>query len=283
MKYLIRKIINKLYTVYLKGKKVLPRWLLIKILKQDKLEDERIILDKIRDQSIRLWYFFDSDIGRSLYLTGSFENETLSLIKKIIKPGDVIFDIGANIGQYSVFMSKCLADSGIIYAIEPYKKNIQLIEKNIATNKVSNVSVHQIAIAEVSGPTILRVYSDYAYNSLLLIDRKKLLREEMVEGQTLDDFVEKNRITRIDLIKIDIEGFELSAFKGAVKTLKKLKPAIITEIQPLNMKALGIGRQDILDYLSALGYNAFLITDRGLRQATEPLSGQFENYYFTQN
>lgn len=283
MKYLIRKIINKLHTVWLKKVNILPFWLLIKILKQDKLGVERIVLDKIRDQDIRLWYFFDSDIGRSLYLTGSFENETLSLIKQIIRPGNVIFDIGANIGQFSVFMSKCLAGSGIVYAIEPYGKNIQLIKKNIEINKVNNISIHQIAIAEASGPTILRVYSDYAYNSLLLIDRKKLLREETVEAQTLDDFVEKNRITRIDLLKIDIEGFELSAFKGAVETLKKLKPAIIAEIQPLNIKALGIGRQDIIDYLSVFGYEAFLITNRGLRLANEASSGQFENYYFKQN
>lgn len=280
IKYLIRKIINKIGKLLFKEKINFLSMFLIAVIKKDQQHGKIIILDKIEDGLIKLWYFFTSDIGRSLYLNGNFEHETTIFLKKIIKSGDIILDIGANIGQFSVIMSMFSGSSGKIYAIEPYDKNISLIKKNIEINDIVNIYVHKVAIADKNGRMIFRIYDDYAYNSFLLIDRKKLLKEDSVECQTIDAFIEQNKITKLDLIKIDIEGYELPAMKGAENTLNKFRPGIIAEIQPLNLKSIGLGWRDIIDYLAAKDYEAFVITDDGLKNIDEELDARYENYYF---
>ena len=90
---------------------------------------------------------------------------------------------------------------------------------------------------------------------------------EEIEITTLDNFVKKNKIQRIDFIKCDVEGFELSVFKGAKKTLRKFKPVVFVEIEERHTKKYKINPQDVLDFFKNIGYKSYSVKKDKIERA----------------
>jgi len=161
-----------------------------------------------------------------------FEPKTTNLLLKI--KGDTFIDIGAHIGRYTILLSKNFKR---IIAIEPVKDSFNVLRKNILLNRLKNVKVINFAIGEKERITKIYINKENLGASSL-IEKSKNCTEQKVKMISLDKLIKSLKIKKIDVIKIDVEGYELNVLKGAKKLLKKFRPLIIIEIRKKHKKKI---------------------------------------------
>lgn len=195
------------------------------------------------------------------------EEHDLKLFLSMAKEAQTILDIGANTGLYSILTAKA-NPSSVIHAIEPYLTNYNRLNKNLELNGAGNVVTYPIALGEQEGQLSFSVpKADIVTDvSSFDISFSKKFHPELewvktnVDVTTLDAFTSK-LATKIDLIKCDVEGFEISVFKGALKTLEQHKPVVLFEC------FLDEERKQFFDMiLSNYGYTLYLVLTEGLVQ-----------------
>jgi FkbM family methyltransferase len=158
-----------------------------------------------------------------------------------VKPDWTIIDVGANIGYYTLLFSQ-LAPKGVVHAIEP-TNTIAMLRKNLLHHKCQNVLVHKLAMGRATGKFkdgIYRVWGstpDVADYSFI----------------TLDDFIEREKLSRVDAVKIDVDSYDFEVLHGAVKTMKRLNPYIMVELNYALAKR-GQNAADALKWLKSMGY-----------------------------
>jgi len=224
---------------------------------------------------------------RPLYT--SFKNRQdafeIKLLEKYIKPGDIVLDIGANIGYYALILSELVGKKGRVHCFEPDKKNYDHLRK--ATQKTSNIFINNKA----AGPKTenIKIYTSKNLN----VDHRTYKPEEYdqeleIEAISMDDYVLKN-ITeeggRIDFIKMDIQGFEMQAMRGMEKLLKKnAELKLISEFWPYGLKKAGSSAADYFKFLTANGFNCYLLKKNSLEKLSlekvTSLEGLGEEHYF---
>jgi FkbM family methyltransferase len=193
------------------------------------------------------WYYFSS--VPSFYF-GHFEIKKVKLFVKDCLNKKNILDIGANTGYYSLLASKYSSDNCRIYAFEPSLRNFDGLNKNIDCNNLKNVKTYQKAITDKNGEVFLKE------NSIGVLDTvNNLVGDYMVKSISIDSFCEENNIYP-DLIKMDIEGAELDALRGALNTLDKYSPIIFLSAHSEELE------RDCLSLLKKLNYSYYRIEDR---------------------
>lgn len=172
---------------------------------------------------------YDKGISRELILLGTREIEHILFLKNELKAGMTVLDIGANIGYYSVMMGKLVGEKGVIYSVEPALSNIQLLDLNVRLNKLENiVSTFHMGISNISGNGEFyesekanwhtfypKVHSGTTTESL--VDKSPVSTPVM----TIPDFIADKK--PIDLIRMDVEGFEVEIFDGMKSLLENMK------------------------------------------------------------
>jgi FkbM family methyltransferase len=187
-----------------------------------------------------------------------YERETVMLCRRIIKPGMTTLDIGAHIGYFTRLFSMLIGKEGKVYAFEPHPENFHLLQTN--TSRFSNVFLSNKAISDANG--VNRLFMSNANSgSHSLFQSVVMLRNHTAspslerELVTLDTFWEESGRPSIDFIKMDIEGAEPRALKGAQQLLRHNKKlTLITEFCPANLRAGGTEPEEFLDLLSVLGF-----------------------------
>ena len=139
----------------------------------------------------------------------------------IVEPklGDIVFDIGAYVGDTALWFSKAVGPQGKVYAFEPEPRNFEKLKANLERNNVTNVIPLQLAVSETKGE--MQVASG-AGSSVITQDDTGT----SVKVTTIDKFVEANKLPRVDFIKMDVEGHELKVLKGAHETIQAFKPSL---------------------------------------------------------
>lgn len=190
------------------------------------------------------------------------------LVDKFLPKNGVILDIGANIGLYSALYAQYLKHkSPKIYAIEAVKQNFDYLNENISQNGFTNIETFQIALGDKAGE--LSFYlpdADYVGNLVgsNVLDGDEKSREEKsgftqkVKMVTLDEWSIDQDLKRCDFMKIDIEGAELLAFKGASEFLAKFRPVIQCEYNKRWLEATGASFSDLLSLFEKLKYKAYI-------------------------
>lgn len=196
-----------------------------------KLIGRRFLQRRVYDY--RMWLDLkDTGISRGLLLFGNRELEHREMLLRIIRPGMTIFDVGANIGYYAIMESKLVGDGGRVIAVEPSQTNIELLQRNLNLNSLSNVSVLSGAVSDKVGKAKFHL----SYQSNLNTFHDVGSGREHLSGQTID--VETLTITDLaqtfgapDLIRMDVEGHEVAVLNGAMKAIKsgKIRPTVIFE------------------------------------------------------
>ena len=221
----------------------------------------------LRNRPVQV-YFESNKIYTLRWLVNSIVNftepYTLELAKKIIKQGDVFVDIGANAGIYSFTLSKIVGQQGKVYAFEPDPRNYKLLEKSIKANSINNIIVYPIAVSDKTGQAKFNLDIDSSQSSLIELENRKRVCYKSIKVPTisLDDFVSKKNIKKINLIKIDVEGGEPLVVKGMENTIKNnpdLK--IIMEFTPAYLKQLKINYLVFLNYIRKLGFKCAIIDE----------------------
>ncbi len=185
-----------------------------------------------------------------------YESEDSALLFQLIKDGDIIFDIGANIGWYSISMSKCFPNSKI-YSFEPLKKTYENLQRNVKLNEASSIYIHNFGFAEEN--KVLKFYSSpntSVSNSAINITGEADAITVECEVRKMDDFIDENKLS-VDFVKCDVEGAELFVYKGAMQTLEKNQPIVFTEMLRKWSAKFGYHPNDIINLFRELGYLCF--------------------------
>lgn len=179
--------------------------------------------------------FDEEGISKNLLIHRVREIAETDIIKDIIKPGMSILEIGANIGYYTILMGKLVGETGRVYSFEPYPSSFEVLQKNIKLNNLLRiVETHNTAISNKSA--IQKFYLGQASNVHTLMDLNPEMNEKQyfnVETIDINTFLEENN-TKIDLIRMDIEGHERDIFSRLGELQSDLLPEyIFFEIHPL--------------------------------------------------
>lgn len=195
----------------------------------------------------------DTGLGLFLRMSGEFEPLQTADFLKTVKRGDTVMDIGANIGYYTVLASKLVGKSGKVYAFEPDRENYILLLKNLALNGCKNVVPVKTALGEKKGR--VRFYEDPANPGESSLAKSRNTNHSIVSVTTLDSFAAENKIKRPQVIKMDVEGGEVSVLIGGKNTLKKTKHLVLySECNPASLLRFARNTDDFITTLITIGF-----------------------------
>jgi FkbM family methyltransferase len=185
----------------------------------------------------------------------------------LVRLGDTAFDIGANVGVYSVLLSRLCGSTGRVWSFEPVPDTYWRLRETLALNRCDNVVPVQTAIYEKSGSVKMNLFeARFAeWNSLGMPsmcaphgNRVSPGRSISVQAQTLDELCEAERIDRINFLKVDVEGFEVSVFRGAERLLRERRVDYLCfEISKEPLKGAGVESREVFQALEAHGYASY--------------------------
>ena len=236
------------YTLLIK-----PHSLFGKVVKTRRIEGIEYVLD------LSDW------IQLNLYVLGRYEADDLRLMAQYLKTDSVFLDVGANIGLFSLNASNIIK-TGEILAFEPMSKNFDKLTEHIKRNNIKSIKAFKKAVSDRH--SLLTIYTDAndKNNGMASVYGDTEAGHERVEAVCLDDFLMAQGISRLDFIKIDIEGYELPALHGLKNTIMRHHPIILIEIDDNILKRTPFNSEDILAFFKELGYNA---------KQTDPLSSNY--------
>jgi len=204
--------------------------------------------------------FLDEKDSLHLSIHKNWEPFEVNLIEKIVKKGDNVLDIGANIGFYTLILARLVGKTGRVYAFEPEKNNFNLLKKNVEISNYKNIILINKAVSNKTGKIKLYLCQDnLADHRIYDFDNKGKVTE--VESIQLDDYF-KDYKEKINFIKIDVEGAEISVLKSMENLLKKnnnLK--FITEFMPKGIKDFGAEPKEYLELLLKNGFKILNIDE----------------------
>lgn len=200
-------------------------------------------------------------IQQQLFWYGNYEKELGDLISRVLKPGDLFLDIGANIGYFSLLASAKEPLCKII-AFEPAPNIYKKLEENISLNNFKNIRIVNAAAGEVSGENDLFISGPDNLGMSSFKQPENFSGEiEKVKTVSIDDWVRVSGLHKLDLVKIDIEGSELSALKGMKTVLANFKPLLLIEINPETLAMFSLKATDIFYYLNQFNFSAYEISE----------------------
>jgi FkbM family methyltransferase len=193
--------------------------------------------------------------GMSLILDGYWEQELTTRILENLAPGGVFIDVGANMGYYTTMAAKAVGPEGLVIAFEPSPTNLQFLLRNLALNHARNVVVFSVALSDRAG--IAKLWSAPFYNSGVCSMRGPDFAESSsdyvrIASLRLDDLQTLHQhMPRISVIKLDTEGLEFQALRGAEELLRTSERLSLTcELSPQWYPPA-----EVVGYLQALGYS----------------------------
>lgn len=195
----------------------------------------------------------DKGISKDLALDGIREPESTKIIPEMVKQGNIIIEIGANIGYYAFIESRLVGQEGKIYAIEPSPSNFAKLVKNIKLNNYKNIECFQIGIGDRKTKAKMYVSTHSNLNSLFYQKNRPILRTIKINILSLDEFLKDK--SNPDFIRMDVEGYEYFILQGMKNTLKSKHPMkIFIELHPHIMR-----KQQTTSVLNKLMENGFEI------------------------
>ncbi len=210
----------------------------------------------------------DYSVQGRLYFIGVYEPELTALLMDLLTPGSVFFDVGANVGYYSLLAA---ARGAVVHAFEPHPALAQQLRRSVALSRSGRrLRVKQAAVGAADGRGELFLSPDPAANgwaSLLPLRHLEGGASVRVDIVSLDSYCRLHDVPAVDLVKLDVEGAEADVISGAREVLSKLRPrAIICELSAFDGAP---GPRSVIRQLRELGYCPYDITSAGLGPATD--------------
>jgi FkbM family methyltransferase len=214
------------------------------------------------------WVARNDACGRMI-LRGSFENVESGFVEGFLKPGMVVLDIGAHHGYYTLLASQKVGPLGRVIAFEPSPRERRNLKQHLRMNGCTNVQVEELALGETEGRAELYVVKgrETGCNSLRPPQVRQSTEATEVGVARLDDYVRQHDLQRVDFMKMDVEGAELSVLKGATEFLeRKSRPVIFCEVQDMRTRAWGYAAREIVDFLRQRGFRWYVPSAGGAPQ-----------------
>lgn len=174
----------------------------------------------------------DKGISSELMIYGNHEPLTTQIILKELDEGMNCLDIGSNIGYYALLESKKIGHSGKVWAIEPSPENFSTLEENIKLQNVENIKAFNFAIGDENGEVEFVISKKSNWSKVKSKNDSIELDDKIINVplKTLDSFSIENNLKRVDLLRMDVEGYENKIILGSMQFLKQFKPTVMIEI-----------------------------------------------------
>lgn len=198
-------------------------------------------------------------IGGHIFWHGRYAADILDLADGMLRADDTVLDIGANIGEFTVFAARRVP-SGEVHAFEPMQALHRQALANCTANGLDNAHVHRLGLGNRAArvPIHVRIAPGYdgavnhGMNSVHAGDGFEAA--ETIEVVTLDEWCRRWSPARIDLAKIDVEGAELAVLQGGLETIARFRPKMIVEVNPETCARAGHSSRDLVEFIHGLGY-----------------------------
>lgn len=195
---------------------------------------------------------------------GTYSKNDITIMCELLREGDYFIDMGANIGWHTLLGSRIVGDLGKVFSFEPLLENYNILNLNISDNNMNNCISNHLAITDKEGTSSFYTSEFNSGDNILthnIVDTHKL--SDRVICTSFDRYIIDNFIdmSKIKLIKMDIQGSEASALDGMKRFIKDYKPAIIIEYAPIHLKMCGASPFDILSFIDRNNYIPFQIRE----------------------
>jgi FkbM family methyltransferase len=175
---------------------------------------------------------WDEVVGRHVLRHGNFAQAEVETARACLQPGDVAVDVGANVGLFTVPLALAVGPGGRVLAVEPLPENVERLETNLHRNGLGNVTVVSAAAGSQDGAVQLQVAADSAFSSVAAVTKYRVVGALRVPCRRLDSLWDELGRPRVALVKIDVEGAELSVLDGAQEMLRSSRPTLLVEADP---------------------------------------------------
>jgi FkbM family methyltransferase len=204
-------------------------------------------------------YSLDLSCLMQWYVYWDFKARDRERLYSLVQPGQVILDVGTNIGETLLNFAKLTGEKGFVYGFEPDNTNYANVQKNIKLNTFRNVHVFNNAVSDKVETVKLFIVEPHNRGMNRILDEKKHSGSDytVMQTTTIDTIVRENNITKVDLVKIDIEGYEMHALRGGIETWKKFHPAFFIEVGYTRLLDNGTSPNELVKFLEDLGYECF--------------------------
>ncbi len=185
---------------------------------------------------------------------GLWERDVLRFLASELHPGDLVYDIGSNIGLYAIFLAKAVGQKGQVIAFEPESQSHRRLRDNVELNAIGNVRTLQVALGDYNGEAKLYFSDDDLLFSNLIRARHKNIAYQIVKVMEGDRLRESENLPCPRVVKIDVEGFEYAVMRGLSATLSNSACEIVAcEVHPTLLPS-GVTPEQVQDLLKSLGF-----------------------------
>lgn len=199
----------------------------------------------------------DEGVLRAMLRSGIFEPETVALLRAVTPVGGVVLDVGANVGYLTALASRWVGRHGHVYAFEPVAATRQRLLRNLMLNACTNVTVLDAACGAAVSLARMRSRPDSGWSRI----ETRPGQGEPVTVTTLDAIVERYQLRRVDVLKIDTEGYDFAVLLGAEDTVARFRPVIHMEVEHVN--EFGSSPAEARALLESWGYTVREIANHG--------------------
>jgi FkbM family methyltransferase len=235
----------------------------------------RVRLELARGEDLHFrWSYFPASFSpeRGAFDYWGDDAGDLRFLWRFLQPGMTFLDVGAYHGVFSILAAKKVGPDGKVIAFEPSPRERQRMQTHLRQNRIRSVAIEPYALTAGEGVAALNVVVDgfTTMNSLRPPQIDHPTEQVKVDTTSLDAYLDRKKIDRVDLMKIDTEGGEVDAFRGSHRLLSQLRPLIICEVLDLVTRAWGYPASDIMKVVRTYDYEWFDILPDGSIQPHEP-------------
>ena len=226
-----------------------------------------------------LWWIAGNDAISEQLITG-FEVNERRFLRRFLSVGMTVVDVGANAGLYSMLASKSVGASGRVVSFEPSPRERARLESHLRLNRCRNVTVEPVALGDAAGEAELFVVDGHetGCNSIHPADGISGHRLR-VPVRRLDDYLAGGGFARVDFVKMDIEGGELSALRGAESMFQSARPVLLCEIEEARVAPWHYRGRAIIDLMLGWRYQWFVVDEHGALGPLPPEQDEFNGNY----
>ena len=209
----------------------------------------------------KLW----DEVQNAIWWNGpNYERKESKFIRRYLKPGMVFFDVGSNVGYYTLLAAPIVGKDGKVHAFEPVSEQHADLRANLERNKLKNVVPERLIITDRAGTMEINLGSeDNAGTASVNLVYRENRPTERVDCTTLDAYLHERGVTRLDVLKIDVEGHEPFVLRGMTETLRKLRPLLLVEVRGDMLEEVGSSREALFEQIAAHDYAPYALTRGG--------------------
>ena len=199
-------------------------------------------------------------IDFSIYFLRCYEFTTARAIRRLVGSGSTVLDIGANIGAHTLSFAQLVGPGGRVYAFEPTEFAYAKLMRNLDLNpEISGrVTANQMMLVDrPDSEPPKHLYASWPLETKERVHPKHLgraLATDHATATTLDSYVKRENLQKVDFIKLDVDGYECQVLRGALKTLERFRPVILFELAPYHLAEAGESVEDLVSIFASSNY-----------------------------